>query len=248
LTTWVLLRGLAREARHWGRFPGQLAAQVPAGDKVVALDLAGNGQRRHDATPASIEALAQDTRRRLAALHPPPYLMVAVSLGGMVAVEWAAAHPHEVAGCVLINSSLRRFSPPWQRLRPRALAELAATLLPGQGALSRENRILRLTSNFPVDSAIAAAWASYAQAAPVSRANALRQLLAAAAYRAPPRAPQVPMLLLASRRDRLVSVHCSRAVARAWDCALREHPTAGHDLPLDDPQWLIGQLLEGLPL
>jgi len=69
-------------------------------------------------------------------------------------------------------------------------------------------------------------------------------LPAAARYRAPPPPPPVPTLLLASTHDRLVRCACSRALARAWRCALVEHPHAGHDLPLDDPQWVVQQVLE----
>lgn len=69
-------------------------------------------------------------------------------------------------------------------------------------------------------------------------ALAVRQLHAAVRYRiqSPPR---VPILLLASRHDRLVDVRCSHSIARAWRCDLHEHPSAGHDLPLDDPDWVV---------
>jgi hypothetical protein len=36
----------------------------------------------------------------------------------MVAVAWAAAHPDELSGSVLINSSLRGINPLHQRLQP----------------------------------------------------------------------------------------------------------------------------------
>ena len=39
-------------------------------------------------------------------------------LGAMVAAEWARVAPEELAGCVLINSSMRPFSKLQQRLRP----------------------------------------------------------------------------------------------------------------------------------
>ncbi|HVE52016.1 MAG TPA: alpha/beta fold hydrolase [Ramlibacter sp.] len=240
MTTWVLLRGLARETRHWGRFTGLLRRGV-RGDRVLAVDLAGNGQRRGATTPGSVQAIAEDVRQLVAGLAPPPYVLVAVSLGGMVAVEWAAEHPQEIAGCVLVNSSFGRFSPPWQRLRPRALLHLA-TLLPC-GPDAREMGILRLTSNTTADPDVSAAWARFARDAPVTRANMMRQLLAAARYRAPAEAPRPPILVLASARDRLADVRCSRALARAWRCEMREHPTAGHDLPLDDPRWMIAQML-----
>jgi hypothetical protein len=40
----------------------------------------------------------------------------------------------------------------------------------------------------------------------------------------------------------LVNSRCSLAIADAWHCALALHPDAGHDLPLDAPQWVIEQV------
>ncbi|RYF18556.1 MAG: alpha/beta hydrolase [Comamonadaceae bacterium] len=244
MTTWVLLRGLARESRHWGEFPRLLQQALPAGDEVLALDLPGNGSRWRERSPASVEALAEAARaewqRRGA---PGPVVLVALSLGGMVALQWAMRHTAEVRGCVLVNSSLRGLAMPWQRLRPRALAELLFVALRGD-AHARERRVLRLTSNYPVCDATAEDWTAHARSAPVSRANMLRQLLAAARFRAPRAAPPVPLLLLASTQDRLASVLCSRAMARAWQAPLVEHPTAGHDLALDEPAWFARQVAQ----
>jgi pimeloyl-ACP methyl ester carboxylesterase len=49
----------------------------------------------------------------------------------------------------------------------------------------------------------------------------------------------VPTLLLASQTDHLVNVICSTTLAQRWQCALHLHPSAGHDLPLDDGDWVI---------
>jgi pimeloyl-ACP methyl ester carboxylesterase len=73
--------------------------------------------------------------------------------------------------------------------------------------------------------------------------NALRQLWAASRFVAPLTTPTIPTLLLASTHDALVSVECSRAIAHQWKLQLAEHPTAGHDLPLDDAGWVIEQVL-----
>lgn len=241
MTTWVLLRGLAREAGHWGDFPQRLRARVPAGDSVVALDLPGNGELWRERSPVHVRDMVQAARKQLEL--PGTYVLVAISLGGMVAIEWARQHPEELAGCILINSSFADVSPFWRRLRPRAALTLLGLLRPGLTASDRERRVLALTSNRPVAPIVQWLWSRCAELRPVSRANFLRQLLAALRFRAGAEPPAVPMLVVASARDRLASVECSRALARRWSLPLQLHAHAGHDLPLDDPEWLLRRLL-----
>jgi predicted alpha/beta hydrolase family esterase len=81
-------------------------------------------------------------------------------------------------------------------------------------------------------------WALHASHARTSARNALRQLSAAARWRLPARRPAVPMLVLGSAADRLVSVECSIAIARQWSLPLVLHLTAGHEIGMDDPAWL----------
>ena len=90
------------------------------------------------------------------------------------------------------------------------------------------------------------AWVDIRAQRPVSAANALRQLVAAARYQAPATAPQTRVLLLASRHDALVSSRCSEAIAAAWRAPLKVHPRAGHDLPLDDAAWVIARVQDWL--
>ena len=59
---WLLLRGLAREQRHWGRFPALLSAKLP-GDRVFCLDLPGTGTEHRRKSPASIAAIPVGLRR-----------------------------------------------------------------------------------------------------------------------------------------------------------------------------------------
>jgi pimeloyl-ACP methyl ester carboxylesterase len=141
---------------------------------------------------------------------------------------------------VLINTSLGGHSPFWQRLRPGAWPDLLRAAV--ADAPRRERIILARTSTARgADDTLAAQWAAWALERPVSRVNALRQLAAAARYREGAR-PAVPVLLLASAGDRLVSVRCSQRLAQAWGCPLRLHATAGHDLPLDAPGWVVDQV------
>lgn len=243
MTTWVLLRGLTREAGHWGGFAARLRHAVDA--PVVALDLPGNGTRHREPSPWQVQAMASACRAQLQqAGHAPPYAVVAMSLGAMVALDWAATAPGTLRGCVLINTSVRGFSPFWQRLRPANYTTVLRLMLAGATALEREQAVLAMTSGKPADhAALPSAWAELARLRPVAPANALRQLVAAARYRAPRSAPDVPALVLASAGDRLVSPECSRRLAQAWGWPLAVHPDAGHDLPLDDPHWVVAQIV-----
>ena len=108
--TWVLLRGLTREARHWGGFAQQLAAALPAAETapVVALDLPGNGAFHREASPRSVRGMTDFARAQLLARGlPPPYHLLAMSLGAMVAADWARQYPGEVLRLVLVNTSMR---------------------------------------------------------------------------------------------------------------------------------------------
>lgn len=243
MSTWVLLRGLTRESRHWGAFPQTLAAQWPEA-RILAPDLAGNGRLHELETPSSVEAMAADCRARLLALgERPPFHLLALSLGAMVAVAWAQAHPAEIAACVLINTSLRPFSPFHQRLRPRNYATLLK-LLAGRGDDRRlEALVLAMTSRMTAaDDALLADWVAYRRECPVSGRNALRQLLAAARFRAHATGPAAPVLVLTAAQDGLVDTRCSQHLASQWSAPLAVHPGAGHDLALDDGPWVAEQV------
>lgn len=243
MTTWVLLRGLMREARHWGVFPPLFRSAV--GGHIVVPDFPGNGRLHAQPSSASVAEMAAQCRHQLGGLGcTPPYRVLALSLGAMVAVAWDQMHPGELEKLVLINTSLARYSPFYHRLRPANYASLAALLmLPPQ---RRESLVLRLTSNLQnrpeLRQEILEQWAGYASEYPVSRANMLRQLQAAACFRPAPAAPSAPVLLLAGQNDRLVDMRCSLALARHWHCAIGLHPLAGHDLPLDDGRWVAQQV------
>lgn len=245
MTTWVLLRGLLRDSRHWGEFPQQLQRAIGA-PHLVMLDFPGNGSLHQQASAISVPEMAQHIRTQLRQLgYPPPYAVLALSLGAMVAVEWSAQHPQELERMVLINTSLAPHNRFYQRLRPANYPALLRFLIYGSIA-QRERLILRLTSTTPRTLAqraeLLACWTRYAESCPVSRINILRQLRAALNYRATANAPTVPLLLLGGQQDRLVSVACTLTLAQLWRCNIKLHPTAGHDLPLDDADWVIRQI------
>lgn len=240
-TPWLLLRGLMRETRHWGDFPARLAAAGQT--STYTLDLAGNGLRYSETSGPTVPDMADDVADQWQRLRGGPVRVLALSLGGMVAAEWARQAPHTVTELVLCNSSFRPYSAPWERFQPRALSKLLRLLLTAPAALEIETEILRLSSNRPeAHAAQLCDWVQWRQQCPVSAGNVLRQLAAAARYRAAP-APAVATRVLSSAGDRLVSPRCSQRLAAAWKVPLALHPSAGHDLPLDDPDWLLAQLV-----
>lgn len=241
MSTWIFLRGLTRERRHWGDFVAQFQQGV-TGSRVVALDLQGNGQLYQEASPLCVHEMVTHCRQQLIHLDiKPPYSLLAMSLGAMVAVDWSSRYPEEITTNVLINTSMRPFSPFYQRLRPANYGALLKLAFSDATSEAWERTVLRLTSNLASDG-ILPHWTSMRKERPVSRANALRQLIAAAGFRAPETRPPTPTLILASEKDHLVSIECSKALAKHWHCALRVHTSAGHDLTLDDGPWVATQV------
>ena len=245
MSHWVLLRGLTRESRHWGHFVWQFQQMFP-GDLVATPDLPGNGRLNHQRSPSRVTDMVEDCRAQLLRLNlNPPYRLLAMSLGAMVTLAWSHAYPDEVTAQVLINTSMRPFNPFYQRLQSANYATLLQLAFTSATPEAWERAILRLTSNRG-DASVLPFWLQLRRENPVARTNALRQLLAAARYRAPAGPPTCPTLLLASQRDQLVSVNCSQSLAQHWQCPLRLHPTAGHDIPLDDGSWVAQQVHDWL--
>lgn len=236
----LLIRGLSREQRHWGRFRPMLAGAVA--NPILSYDFAGCGLLHQQSSPCSISALRQSVRVQLQ--QAPQFTgkvhLVAISLGAMLAADWAGQYPQEVASLTLINSSVRPLSPFYQRLHWRNYPRILGGIF--MSAAKRERLILELTSATPaVHQAVVANWQLWQQQRPVSLLNLLRQLCAASRFNVAP-APACPTLLVSSLGDKLVNPQCTTALARYWQVPHVQHAWGGHDLPLDDANWLVNQL------
>lgn len=246
MSTWVLLRGLTRQAGHWGDFADRFA-EVEPGARVIALDLPGAGTLHERQSPASVEGIVQHCRAQLADIaHSEPLRLFGLSLGGMVAAQWALLHPQQVSHCVVLNTSMRPLGRLHERLRPARWPMLLKLLLE-RDDFEAERGILELTSAMPARHAARLAhWMALRGHQPVRAANALRQLLAAARYRLPLQPLRMPALVLCGARDALVDPVCSRRLASHWHCDFAQCAEAGHDLPLDAPQWVIERVRDWL--
>lgn len=245
---WIFIRGLVRESAHWEDFPKRFAQAIPTGGVFLA-DLPGNGRHWRHPSPTSIPAMTEFVRTD--AINAPdgaiePCYLLAISLGGMVALDWLHRHPAEIAGVVLVNTSLRNLSPLSQRLSWRAWPKLFR-LTVERDVYARERAILALTCRLveATPARLNARVEAYQQH-PISKPNLIRQLAAAARFAPPSQKPGKPVLLLNSLGDQLVSPGCSAAIAQAWGLGLSTHPQAGHDLPLDDSDWVIAEVRQWL--
>ncbi len=251
LAHWVFLRGLVRESAHWDDFPVRFAQAIP-GARIHLVDLPGNGRHWRQPSPLSLRGMVDAARQDALELMKAegqagqPFYLLSISLGGMVAVEWARRHPAELAGAVLINTSLRGLSPLRQRLSWYCwplLARIAATA----DVAKREGLILELTSALsPPKTGLIENRVAIHRCHPVRLDNVFRQLWAAARFRPPHEKPAIPLLLLNSLGDRMVDPGCTEAIARLWNLAPQTHPWAGHDLPLDDPEWVAATVWDWL--
>jgi pimeloyl-ACP methyl ester carboxylesterase len=244
---WLLLRGLAREQRHWHEFR-QLCCERLGADRVHVLDLAGVGTEHRRMPQPSLEWLARDVARRIPAFSAPdgvggPWSVLGLSLGGMIALELCRQFPHRLRSGVIVNASSRLSSGP-ARLRPgAALGRVRAFL--SRDPVRREERVLGLTSALPENERLRYAHlaAEFTHDAPTSRWSVLAQLLAAVRFVPPGRRELAARLLfVCARQDRLVNPRCTRDLAAWYGAESVEHDWAGHDLALDDPLWLCDRI------
>lgn len=230
----VLIRGLLRDARHWGEFTDKLQQSFPH-SLISTPDVPGNGRLHRAVSPTTIAAMTETLRGQITASYP--LTLIGLSMGGMIAIDWMCRYPDEVEAAVLINTSVRPLSPFYQRLHWMVYPRLFSIIV--HTPAERESDILNLTSNYRrQDGRLLRDWQCWQRQCPVSAVSAKNQLLAAVKFSLPVSKPRQSILVVTSTADRLVNYHCSLKLSQAWQTDYFQHDTAGHDLPLDEPLWL----------
>lgn len=249
----LLVRGLIRDQRCWGDFPAKLAHHAPQ-LKLHFIDLPGVGSENLRNSPASIPGIRIDLAKRFheriaqGKLPPGPWSILGVSMGGMIGLDWVDAEPNLFERLILINSSTSDVATPLERFNIRVLPQLLGTLVQVKPELS-ERLILEVSSNRfknhdPKIQAILEQQIKWRRERPVTRATFFRQILASIKYRLPTDRPKAKTVVFSSEGDRLVSPACSVRLAEQLAVTRITHPWAGHDLPLDDPEWLAYKVTE----
>ena len=236
-------------------FPTQIFEDaLPRGSRVHTLDNPGVGSASEEVVPLTLRAttaqlLRKWSARREAAGIPKdaPWAVLGNSMGGMLALDIAsqdAAARSGLVAAVVVNSSGAKGTSTWRRLTPRAaFTMLRCLFVPSR---VRETVMLKMTVRDPRRAAeLLPRWVALAKANPLSLRTFFSQLFAVARWTAPT-SVAVPVLVVSGLGDELCHPECSVALARSLQAPLRMHPTAGHDLPAEDPAWLAGTVREWL--
>ena len=261
----VCVHGLGGSHANWAAIAPRLTQTC----RVLAVDLPGHGR-----TPAHARSTAVTTSQRL--LHRfvievagSPAVLVGNSMGAMVSILQAHAHPDTVAGLVLIDPAL----PQLRLARPNPLVALGfvAHAVPPIGAALLASRrstaehaiehLLRLCCVNPsrvpsnvvdISVQLTRERRAYPGAAGefLTAARSLILVLAPHwAYEAKMRDIRVPVLLLHGEKDRLVSLASARVVARAnplWRFEVAAD--VGHVPQLEAPGWTVDAILDWLTI
>lgn len=241
--SWILLRGLARGTGHWGSFVERIKEKFPH-DQFELLDLPGNGARAQEQSPLKISDYVKDLRQQSQFIRDGKTVnILSVSLGSMITVEWMSEFPHEIKKAYLVCTSSAGFSPFYHRFQVANYAKAARLFSAQKNEIKWENAILEMVTNsHERRKAEVLGLAEYTKQHPMQLGNVFRQMWAASQYRFPKQNPG-DVTLIGSYGDRLVAPACTMQIGRKWGLHPLMHPWAGHDIPVDDPEWLLEQVL-----
>ncbi|MFK8137181.1 MAG: alpha/beta fold hydrolase [Bdellovibrionales bacterium] len=236
----VLLRGLGREKAHWLDFPEKLEASLDI--KTHLVDHPGMGEHTHLFSPTKIKDYSKFLMKEVERLNiPKGSILLGHSLGGMIALDCASREPGFFSKVILINTSDGRSKAIQQRLRFFGLKKLVQILLK-KDIKEKEIQVLEMISNNKTASnEVLDPWVNIAKSNPMSPLSLLNQAVAASQFTAPT-LYSAPLHFLTSKGDKMVSHECSEILAKDLNAKLHMHQWAGHDLVLDDPEWVVETL------
>ncbi len=240
--SYLFLRGLSRNQFHWYE---KDSYEKILQNEVHFLDLPGFGLNQKKYSPTTIRGirrkLQDDWRHYSMKLDPnSKKVIVGMSLGGLVAMNWASVSK-EWDALVMINSSTSDLSWPWERLNPKAYLPFVKGFVL-KDSKKWEESIFDVTCNYDLNKKkIVEDWTEIRKTYPIKNLNLFNQLNAASAYKSP-KTMDTPGLVLTSTRDRLVSFRCSKKIAKKFDFEIKISRASGHDLSVDAKDWMLNHI------
>lgn len=238
-----LLMGLTRESANWGpTFVENIKKKLPNA-RIYFLDLPGAGKNLN-AKAGSIHEMVdfmRDDVKDVLLKKDRKNIICATSLAGMVATEWTISYKDDFQGLVVINSSFKGICKGNERVSFQAKLVMLKVMF-ARSNKKRESLIVTINSNKPETyDSVSTAWANIKEVRPMTKANMLRQTLAGMKYE-PNGKPELPLLIIGSKGDRMVCTTCIEKTHDAFGGTLIWNETSGHGLPADEPVWLTDQI------
>lgn len=229
----VCLHAIGHGAGDFAR----LRARLRPRHRVVALDWPGQGCSGDDAVPPSAARYTELLSGLLDAIGIERAVLIGNSIGGAVAIRYAAANPQRVRALVLenpggldrpdrlsrlvIGGMVRFFHAGVRRARwyPAAFAAYYRLVL--RGRCAAEQRAGIVASAFEIAPVLEGAWRSFSEPA-----ADLRGLVADV---------RCPVLFAWAVRDQFIQLRRSRATIACFPQACLERFAAGHAAHLETP-------------
>jgi alpha-beta hydrolase superfamily lysophospholipase len=236
------MRGLIRENAHSKFFIDQIKKEHPEVN-FLGLEVRGNGKLFKDKSFTDIKDYVKDSRIQFLKVkkeHPnAKNYLAAFSLGGMIATEWLKTHPNDFNKVMLFNTSLKGYCSLPQRFLFKNIPKYLKYVF-YQDKREIESVIHSMIINRSDNKKeLLDHWVNIREKRPVSVANTLRQMFAASTYEPPKSIPAKNIIIAVGLGDNLVSPECSKSIAKRWETPLFTHPTGGHDITNDQPDWVI---------
>ncbi len=229
----LMIRGLARTARHWGPVLELLARRF----FVVVFDNRGVGRSGVPRLPFTTRDMAADAVAVLDAAGVARAQIFGMSLGGMIAQQLALRYPRRVERLVL---GCTRAGPGPGTISPSTvLGLLAAMRAGGVEGLRRSHRLVVSDAFAQRHPEVLQRWEQLARDEPPSPRGVLLQLAAAARHDARRQLPRlaVPTLCVTGTVDRLIHPRASEELAALIPQArLARLGGAGHDFSTEQPE------------
>ena len=238
----VLINGLADDLETWG---GQMDAFLAAGYRVVRFDNRGIGRSGAPPGPYTSAMMAADTKALVDHLGLGPFDLLGVSMGGMIAQEYALAYGADLRSLALCctyaapGPFCSRMFALWQAMAP----------VMGVPAVMRDVTLWAFTEDFFDTRGLElaefeAAMATLDQSVPAY----LAQLHAIQSHDTAARlaALDLPCLVLAGETDILIPVALSRRLHHAIPGASWATTKGGHACLWEHPQSFNAAVLDFL--
>jgi len=243
----IMDAGLGGFSMDWWFVQDDLAAD----SRVCTYDRAGYGWSDPGPGPRVTEQIADELEILLQAAHvPPPYVLVGHSFGGYNMEYFAATHPKQVAGLVLVDAS----HPDQAQRLPALPADTDRS-----GTLVTYFDPREMQAHFPEDTWVAmGALMGSSKAMTTQRREFANFAVSAAQVRMAGALPQVPLVVISRGRRVWPETPMGDALERAWadlqaDLAASipggrqiRAERSGHLVHLDQPELVAGAVREVL--